>query len=94
MRSGEKPGRCWIKLALLDAEDPDISARRNDDPLHQPEPAIEGDAFRWRQRPAVLIKYRDGLAAIGGEPGIVVGIDGCAEGTSFHPTADEARGDW
>ena len=81
------------ELALLDAQRPDIAARRDDDTLHQPEPAAEGDAFRRRQRLAVLVEYRDGLAAIGGEPGIVLGIHRGAEGAALHPAAGEACGD-
>ena len=81
------------ELALLDAEDPDIAAGRDDDPLHQPELAIEGDALRRRQRLAVLVEHRDRLAAVGGEPGVVLGVDRRAEGAAFHPAAGKAGGD-
>ena len=61
-------------------------------PLHQPELAVEGDAVWRRQRLAVLVEHRDGLAAVAGEPGIVVGVDGRTEGAPLHPAAGEARG--
>src|SRR5271169_2396620 len=38
------------KLALRGPEGPDIAAGRDDDALHQPEPAVESDAVRRRQR--------------------------------------------
>ena len=81
------------ELALLDAQNPDVAARRDDDPLHQPEPAAEGDAFGRRQRLAGLVEDGDRLAAVAGEPGVVVGVDRRAEGASLHAAAGEARGD-
>src|SRR5271165_7095332 len=63
------------ELPLLDPQDPDVAARRDDDPLHQAEPAAKVDAFRWRQGLAVLIEYRDCFAAVGGEPRVVLGVD-------------------
>jgi hypothetical protein len=39
----------------------------------------------WRQRLAGFSEHRDRLAAVSGEPGVVVGIDGCAEGATLHP---------
>ena len=44
------------ELALLDAQYPDVAARRDDHPLHQPEPAAEGDALGRRQGFPVLSK--------------------------------------
>src|SRR5215470_6276935 len=80
------------ELAFLDAENPDVSARRDDYTLHQPEPAIESDAFRRRQRLTVLVKYRDGFAPVSCEPGIVVCVDGCSEGAALHPAPGKACG--
>ena len=82
------------ELALLDAENPNVSAWRGNDPLHKTEFAIERDTFWWRQRLAVLVKYRDGLAAVVGEPGIIFGVDGCTEGTALHSPAGKACSDW
>src|SRR5262250_993336 len=45
------------ELALRDAERPDVAVRGDDDALHQAEPAVEGDPFRWRQRLAGLVEY-------------------------------------
>ena len=75
------------QLALRGPEGPNIAAGRDDDALHQPEPAVEGDAVRRRQRLAVLVEHRDRMAAVGREPGIVLGVDGRAEGAPFHPAA-------
>ena len=47
------------ELPLLDTQDPDVAARRDDDPLHQAEPAAKVDALRWRQGLSVLVEYRD-----------------------------------
>src|SRR5215510_9169955 len=45
------------ELALRDAESPHVAARRGDDPLHQPELPIEGDALRRCQWPAVSVEH-------------------------------------
>ena len=79
------------ELALLDAEDPDVAAGRDDNSLHQPERAIKVMPFRGRQRLAILVELGDGLAAVGGEPSVVLGINSRAEGAAFHPAAGEAR---
>ena len=81
------------ELALLDAQNPHVAARRDDHPLHQPEPAAEGDALGRRQRLAALVEDGDRLAAVAGEPGVVVGVDRSAEGSALHAAADETRGD-
>src|SRR5450631_1505780 len=47
------------ELPLLDPQYQDVAARRDDDPLHQTEPAAKVDALRWRQRFSVLIEYRN-----------------------------------
>src|SRR5262249_37008181 len=80
------------QLTLRDTYGPYIAAGRDDDSLHQPKLAIERDAFRRRQWLAVLIEYSDRLTAVTAEPGIVVGVNGRAEGTSLHSAAREARG--
>src|SRR5271157_4494664 len=80
------------ELALLDAQDPHVGAGRDDDTLHQTKLAVEGDALGRRQRLAVLVEYGDGLAAVAGEPCIVLGIDGRTECATFHPAAGEAGG--
>src|SRR5262252_4793779 len=67
------------ELALRDAESPHVAARRGDDALHQSEPAFESDAFRRCEWLAVLVEYRNRLAAVGGEPGVVLGVDRRAE---------------
>ena len=81
------------QLALRDAERPDIAVGRDDDALHQPEPAAEGDALGRRQRLAVLVEYRDGFAAIAGKPDIVLRVDRRAEGTALHAAAGKAGRD-
>ena len=62
------------ELPLFDAEGPDIAARRDDNPLHQPELAVEGDAVRGRQRLAVPVEHNNRLAAISGEPSVSLAL--------------------
>ncbi len=80
------------ELALLEAERPDISARRDDHTLHQAELAPERDAIRRGQRVTVLVEDGDRLAAGAGEPGVVLGIDGGTESSALHAAAREACG--
>src|SRR5208283_28515 len=80
------------ELAFLDAQDPNISVGRDDHALHQPEPPIERYSLGRRQRLAVFVEHGDRLAAVAGEPGIVVGVNRQTEGTPFHSTAGEASG--
>src|SRR5262249_52121932 len=80
------------ELVFLDPQRPDVSARRDDDPLYQPEFATERDALRRRQRLAVLVEYRDGFAPVSREPGVVACVDGCSESAALHPAAGEAGG--
>src|SRR6516164_7417251 len=75
------------ELALRDAESPHVAARRGDDALHQPELAVERDAFRRCQRLAVLIEHRNRMATVCAEPRVVLGVDRCAEGATFHTAA-------
>ena len=77
------------ELALLDAQDPDVAARCDDHSLHQAEPAAEGDALGRRQRLAGLVEDGNRLAAVVGEPSVVVGVDRGSEGASLHAAADE-----
>src|SRR5580704_7267448 len=72
------------ELPILDTQYPNITARRDDDTLHQTEAAIEIDALRWCQGLAVLVEYRDGFAAIAGQPCIVFRVDCRTESTPFH----------
>src|SRR5262245_25725879 len=81
------------ELSLRDAQSPHIAARRRDDALHQAKPTIEGNAFRWCQRFAVLVEHRDRLAPITGKPGVVVSVDRRPEGATLHPTARKPSGD-
>src|SRR5262249_51774036 len=81
------------ELALRDAESPHVAARRGDDALHQPELPVEGDAFRRRQRLAVLVEPRNRLAPIGRKPGVVLGVDGRAEGAALHAAPGKPGGD-
>ena len=81
------------ELAFLDAENPDVAARRHDHALHQSEPAAEGDAFGRRQGLAGLVEDGDRLAAVVGEPRVVIGVDRGAEGAALHAAAGKTRGD-
>ena len=81
------------QLALRGPEGPHVAAGRDDDALHQPETAAERDALRRRQRLAVLVEHRDRMAAISGEPGVVVGVDGGAERAPLHSAAGKAGRD-
>src|SRR5262245_4381953 len=82
------------ELALRDAQSPHVATRRDDDALHQAELAVEGDALGGCQRLAVLVEHRNRLAAVGGEPSIVVGIDRRAKSATLHPATGEARCHW
>src|SRR5262245_18537326 len=62
------------ELALRDAESPHIAARRDDDTLHQPELAVEGDPLRWRKWLAGLVEYREAVAPVDRTPVVVIGI--------------------
>src|SRR5208337_1998729 len=63
------------------------------DSLHQSELAVEGDAFRRCQGLAILVENSDGLAAVAGEPGVVIGVDSCAEGAALHSASGKPGGD-
>src|SRR5262245_48959967 len=81
------------ELALLDAESPNVCSGSDDDALDQPKSSAERDAFWRRQRLAVFVEHRNGLASVVGEPGIVLRINRGAEGATLHPAAGEAGGD-
>src|SRR5262249_18113394 len=72
------------ELVFLNTDHPHVATGSDDDSLHQPKLAAEGDALRGRQRLAVLVEHRNGFAAIGGQPGVVVCVDGSAEGAALH----------
>src|SRR5277367_3800491 len=80
------------ELLLLDAQDPYVTGWRHSDTLHQTQAAIEGDSIGRGQRRAVFVEYHYCLGAIGGEPGIVLGVDRRAEGAAFHPATGKAGG--
>src|SRR5215469_8987046 len=82
------------ELPLLHSKSPDIPARRCNDSLYQPKPAAEVDAIRRRQRLAVLVEYRNGLASVVGEPSMVIGVDCSTERAALHSAASKAGGDW
>src|SRR5215469_6867059 len=82
------------ELPLLHSKSPDIPARRCDDSLYQPEPAAEVDAVRRRERLAVLVEYRNGLASVVGEPRIVLRVDCCTKRAALHSAAGETSSDW
>src|SRR5262249_7664900 len=81
------------KLALLDAESPNVSAGSDDDALDQPKSSAERDAFRRRQRLAMFVEHSNGLTSVIGEPGIILRINRSPKGPAFHPAAGEAGGD-
>jgi hypothetical protein len=80
------------ELVSSEPDHPDVAAWRNDNALHQAELAIESDALGRRQRLAVLVENGNGLAAVTGEPGIVVRVDRSAESAAPHAATGEARG--
>src|SRR4051812_37525295 len=81
------------ELVLAKPQHPDITARSDDDALHQPELAAEGDALGRRQRLAVLVEHRNGLATVAGQPSVILGIDGGTEGAPLHAATGKTRRD-
>src|SRR5208282_1584347 len=80
------------ELLLLDPQDPYVTSWRDSDTLHQPQAAIEADTIGRGQGLAVFVEYHDCLGAIGGEPGVVLGVDRRAERAAFHPSTGKAGG--
>src|SRR5262249_36029885 len=81
------------ELALRDAESPHVAVRGDDDALHQPELAIEGDTLRRCQRLAVLVEHRNRLAPISKKPGVVLGVARRAERVTLHAAPGKPGGD-
>src|SRR5262249_16919366 len=82
------------ELVLREAERPDVAAaRRDDDALHEAEPAAERDPLRRRQGLAGLVEDRDRPAAVAREPGLVLRVHRRAEGAALHPAAGETGRD-
>src|SRR5262245_15404375 len=81
------------QLRFADAERPYIAVWSSDNALHQSELAVERNSLGRRHRFAILVEHRDRLAAIGTEPGIIVGIHCQAEGATLHATTSKSSGD-
>src|ERR1700730_8834318 len=91
-RSGPWSDRPWgSELAGSSrSQNPNVAVGCDGDALHQPELAVEGDAFRLRQLVAVLVQNRNELASVAGETDGVLSIDSGTEGAPLHSAAGEA----
>ena len=80
------------QLVLGNAHHPDIAARRNDHTLHQAELVVEGDAVWTCQDLPFLSNFEMDVAAIAGEPDIVLVVNRITECAAGESAAVEASG--